>query len=880
VAQSCHRGIENDLKGKSMKRFTMAFGLCAALAVPVMASSDGIKSGPYIVYYGGYSTPVDSGYAEGLGAHSFCTANGNYADPSNALPWKPKGAVNSFTVCKDGYVYKEDGSNALKALASGKSVGYFAHFRGRTWTSTAGLFTLNNNTNDNYYIDIDFHKGGVQDSLVLNQPTSGRQYTLVDSLGQLFDPANLKSGWVAIEVRFTGTIATDYADFSMSLANRKIWFRTAGTSTVDSKVSGLRGTNAALINWMGFYSKAAFDTVGDFAKIGPVSDADYEWARKRYFGAQLLGDTTFYKPYIHQILYNPPGDLSTQKLIQSTTISSSISVEKTTNSSLYFGAGIEVTPEVFTGEVGASIEAKATAAMEASNGSSIALARNVTEEISTRSDKPCDLVLFDKQNWYGALLAHPRLDKVFATDLQTGTVTNGVVTIPSDYVTSFQLFPLPMSGSLASRCADQYLAYVRDTVKDTSAVRNFRNLYVKDSLGNLLTSHPLLSGSQNSKQSDEDDVRSLSITHQSTTTQTQSFGLTLGVSLDAKIIAGGVSVLFGGSFSVTDKRSAESSADSSKTVTTTWGDEEAWDVFRLDCYRNDAYGLFVCQSDSATSYSSAPWERHTQKSVNLDYTLKEVAGSYTVGNTIVDTLVITNNSTRDLSGYSPKLQVALDGADDVLSPFTALGNTWGQYSLPAQGQSDTIPLSFAANRKKESATLVVDVKVGQLNTAKSFETIYTDLVSGSARALVDGQSTAILARPASILRSTELSANTLRPLASKVSGSAAARLSTGSSGCEGDGCLSLSLSLPSAARVRVSIFDHLGTPVISWARDYTARDLAGIPLGSDGRHPVTLSWNLRASNGAAVASGVYLWKIDATTVDGEKLETVKKMGVK
>jgi hypothetical protein len=41
-----------------------------------------------------------------------------------------------------------------------------------------------------------------------------------------------------------------------------------------------------------------------------------------------------------------------------------------------------------------------------------------------------------------------------------------------------------------------------------------------------------------------------------------------------------------------------------------------------------------------------------------------------------------------------------------------------------------------------------------------------------------------------------------------------------------------------------------------------------------------VSWNLYAKGGAAVQSGVYLWKILVQTEDGQKLETVKRLGVR
>lgn len=45
--------------------------------------------------------------------------------------------------------------------------------------------------------------------------------------------------------------------------------------------------------------------------------------------------------------------------------------------------------------------------------------------------------------------------------------------------------------------------------------------------------------------------------------------------------------------------------------------------------------------------------------------------------------------------------------------------------------------------------------------------------------------------------------------------------------------------LPSASSVQVSIFDNLGTPVISWSRDVAACDLASLP-GRRGTTPARM----------------------------------------
>ena len=77
----------------------------------------------------------------------------------------------------------------------------------------------------------------------------------------------------------------------------------------------------------------------------------------------------------------------------------------------------------------------------------------------------------------------------------------------------------------------------------------------------------------------------------------------------------------------------------------------------------------------------------------------------------------------------------------------------------------------------------------------------------------------------------------------------------------------------------VSIYDNLGALVISFERDIAQGDLNALRSTGDGRWILPVSWNLRSGNGIAVPTGVYLWKIDIQTVDGQKLQTVKKLGI-
>jgi len=100
-------------------------------------------------------------------------------------------------------------------------------------------------------------------------------------------------------------------------------------------------------------------------------------------------------------------------------------------------------------------------------------------------------------------------------------------------------------------------------------------------------------------------------------------------------------------------------------------------------------------------------------------------------------------------------------------------------------------------------------------------------------------------------------------------------------GCFGQGsCLEADVFLPGAAEVTVSIYDNLGTSLITASHSVSAAELAGLEERVDGSRVLPLSWNLRASNGAAAAPGVYLWHLKATTANGQELETTRKMGIR
>jgi hypothetical protein len=137
--------------------------------------------------------------------------------------------------------------------------------------------------------------------------------------------------------------------------------------------------------------------------------------------------------------------------------------------------------------------------------------------------------------------------------------------------------------------------------------------------------------------------------------------------------------------------------------------------------------------------------------------------------------------------------------------------------------------------------------------------------------------TALASRPSKWVSSKALDAIPARIFAPATLGSARGVLEAGPPQ-EGD--LSVDIVLPEPALVEVSIFDHLGSPVISWSSDISAINLHQRMASEDGRWTVPVRWNLRASNGKPVPVGVYLWKVSILGHSGAKLETVKNVGVR
>jgi len=202
------------------------------------------------------------------------------------------------------------------------------------------------------------------------------------------------------------------------------------------------------------------------------------------------------------------------------------------------------------------------------------------------------------------------------------------------------------------------------------------------------------------------------------------------------------------------------------------------------------------------------------------------------------------------------------GANDPVFTYTAsslfTGDSW----------------SGALSRDTGSSVGTYVIRLGSLSAGPNYSIAYD-----SALFTITATTGIIGSNPSRLhtVGSVDLSAARILPSAAQ--GIASAQL--GLSSCQDAGtCQNVGILLPESGTISVHIFDLLGTPVISWSQSVDSSALATLDATSDGRHVANLSWNLRAGNGVAVPAGVYLWKIEVETTSGQKLETVKKLGVK
>jgi len=293
--------------------------------------------------------------------------------------------------------------------------------------------------------------------------------------------------------------------------------------------------------------------------------------------------------------------------------------------------------------------------------------------------------------------------------------------------------------------------------------------------------------------------------------------------------------------------------------------------------------LLLAAAGLACAEGSVSWQQ-VGGSLQVDAGLKGIAGQgYTTpllddGTTLVQSGFLAHpllvNNRPFVASNLPDLELASGHAPVTVNLDTVFADLEGSLtygvSVSGQGTQAVVSGSTLTLSEVSGETGVATVVVSASDGTYSVTDTFTVTVQGA---------TGIATRPVRTAPVRTLAVGLPKILASAVAGSGTGELGTSVVRDEAHN-LGVTLLLPSAGTISVNIFDQLGTPVISLDRTVGKADLAGLEPSGDGRYVLPVNWNLRAKNGAAVAPGVYLWKIEMRTADGQKLEAVKRLGVK
>lgn len=220
---------------------------------------------------------------------------------------------------------------------------------------------------------------------------------------------------------------------------------------------------------------------------------------------------------------------------------------------------------------------------------------------------------------------------------------------------------------------------------------------------------------------------------------------------------------------------------------------------------------------------------------------------------------------KEFSGF-PTLRIPLSGV------FADLDGDTLRFERTLSGSS--------IGAKIVNDTLVVSSVPGGVGPTMVSVTAYDASDSTSTSFTIDvTPSTAVERRSVPKSTTTVLDARVHGAFAQVANGSSPAFLGRGSR-LDEEQTLGIDILLPGPAMVSVAIYDNMGIPVMSWSEDVSARALAGIAAETDGRKPISVTWNLKTPDGRPVPSGVYLWRIVAKAANGEELETVRRLGVR
>jgi|GEM_PF-2793442 len=408
--------------------------------------------------------------------------------------------------------------------------------------------------------------------------------------------------------------------------------------------------------------------------------------------ASYVMETT--QPLIKQILYSAPGDQSTVSYTKTTGSTSTVNFSYGTNLDFDVFAGVQIEPEVLTGEVGADVKVGMHMNMTNENSNTYTTETESSAGYST-SYTAGDMVIAQSLLTAHHLFLRPRTRYLFASnDINESHYVHYVATVPE-----------------ASREAEtvQSVTSFLETFKGNQPVlRNFWNLYAKDSLGNvradLIASGLLVQRSGTEGELVFNGLASKTMTASVAASKevAQSYSVTAGFFVNVDVTCGGARAGFDLSFDAT--RGEQKSTDVTNTFQTdvTFLDDDSWDQHDLKIYDDLRWGVpvFVLQHDN--SFTSGPQEVGSQSVTNIESTLTETTDSIHAGDTVQATILVTNNSSNLItSSIIDQVQVKMEATPNFLGVYTLLAMDPATFQL-ARGKSQSVKVKYIA--KNETTT--------------------------------------------------------------------------------------------------------------------------------------------------------------------------------
>jgi len=312
----------------------------------------------------------------------------------------------------------------------------------------------------------------------------------------------------------------------------------------------------------------------------------------------------------YQIVYDPPGDMSSASLTNSSAVQTSVTTSFGVNAgaSLSFGYEWEAPFGISSGDI--SVTASVKYAHNKDNNFTATIANSQTLSTSALAD--ASIVGPGR----GDLFVCPSLKIKWHLYRALADVGDSCA-YKDGYV--YKLFYTPVEDPQNTQLMVT-ASQLKDMVKDTAALRKILATSAVDPATHRIRSS-LLDGDGNpigSRLAAVDQTAlllagggaALARSYDSTVSQqvTVTSDLDVGMEAAAKVSAGGVYIATKLSVDVTVGSANSGTQSFSRSISQTLQDANSWDVIRYRTYLDRAFGVYVYQVDSAQSWTSFPYE--------------------------------------------------------------------------------------------------------------------------------------------------------------------------------------------------------------------------------------------------------------------------------